>query len=141
VEYSNEQKILILFHQCVNLFSRKRGGGVPTGQTRILHILEENDGLTQKELAERLHIRQPSLTEHLQKLSQGKYVVCRQNKNDRRIINVFRTSKGKKAVQEDVAGKENTAKTLFSVFSDEEQTTLIGLLERLLTSLENRNND
>jgi DNA-binding MarR family transcriptional regulator len=147
MEYSNGQKIVILFHECVNLFSRKHGpdGGsgrsLPAGQARILHILEENDGLSQKELAEKLHIRQPSLTELLRKLNLGGYVVLRQNKDDKRITNVFSTSKGKKAVQKEMAAKvENMANTVFASFSSEEQTTFIELLERLLASLENQNN-
>jgi DNA-binding MarR family transcriptional regulator len=140
MKYSNGQKIVILFHQCVNMFSRKSGlsGGFPAGQARILHILEENDGLSQKELAEKLHIRQPSLTELLRKLTSGGYVVLRQNKDDKRITNVFSTSKGKKAVQKEMAAEtENLANTVFDSFSVEEQTTFIELLERLLASLEN----
>jgi DNA-binding MarR family transcriptional regulator len=142
MEYNKEQKILILFHQCVNLFSRKRssGGSFPAGQTMILHILDENDGLSQKELAKRMHIRQPSLTELLRKLSLGGYVALRQNSSDKRVTNVFSTNKGKKAVQRDIAEQRNTANTVFAPFSAADQTIFIELLERLLVSLEKTNN-
>jgi DNA-binding MarR family transcriptional regulator len=138
MEYSSEQKILILFHQCVNLFSRRREsvGGFPVGQARILHILEESDGLSQKELAEKLHIRQPSLTELLRKLASGGYVTLRQNKEDKRITNVFRTGKGKKAVDGIIADNEKLASEVTAALSAREQTTLIKLLERLFASLE-----
>ncbi|GMO31334.1 MAG: hypothetical protein Ta2B_12430 [Termitinemataceae bacterium] len=147
MKYSNEQKILILFHRCVNLFSRRRGSfGVrgskrcfPEGQARILHILEAHNGLSQKELAENLHIRQPSLTELLHKLSSGGYVALRQNKGDKRITNVFATSKGKKAVDGIIADNEKLAKEISAALCAEDQTILIELLERLFTYLEKTN--
>ena len=141
MEYSSEQKILILFHQCVNLFSRRREsvGGFPAGQARILHILEESDGLSQKELAEKLHIRQPSLSELLGKLASGGYVALRQNKDDKRITNVFRTSKGKKAVDGIIADNEKLANEVATALSAEDQTVLIELLERLFASMEKPN--
>jgi DNA-binding MarR family transcriptional regulator len=141
MDYSSEQKILILFHQCVNLFSRRREsvGGFPAGQARILHVLEESNGLSQKELAEKLHIRQPSLTELLRKLASSGCVTLRQNKNDKRITNVFRTSKGKKAVDGIIADNEKLASEVSAALSAKDQTMLIELLERLFGSLEKTN--
>lgn len=145
--YSSEQKILILFHRCVNLFSRRRGRvGVrgsgqcfPAGQARILHMLQESDGLSQKELAEKLHIRQPSLTELLRKLASGGYVALRQNKDDKRITNVFAAAKGRKALDRIIADNEKLAKEVSAALCAEDQTVLIELLERLFASLEKSN--
>ena len=141
MEYTSEQRILILFHQCVNLFSRRREsvGGFPSGQARILHILEESDGLSQKELAKKLHIRQPSLSQLLGKLASGGYIALRQNKNDKRVTNVFSTRKGKKAVDGIIADNEKLAAEVAAALSAEDQTVLIELLERLFASLEKTN--
>ena len=98
--------------------------------------MEESNGLSQKELAEKLHIRQPSLTELLRKLASGGYVTLRQNKGDKRITNVFRTSKGKKAVDGIIADNEKLASEVSAALSAEDQTVLIELLERLFASLE-----
>ncbi|GMO70305.1 MAG: hypothetical protein Ta2A_18860 [Treponemataceae bacterium] len=138
MEYSSEQKILILFHRCVNQFSRRRESvdGFPMGQSWILHILQENNGLSQKELAERLHIRQPSLTALLRKLTSGGYVALRQNKNDKRITNVFSTAKGRKAVDGNIADNEKLAQEISAALCAKDQIMLIKLLERLFASLE-----
>ncbi|GHU75519.1 hypothetical protein FACS189461_1960 [Spirochaetia bacterium] len=102
-------------------------------------MLQESDGLSQKELAEKLHIRQPSLTELLRKLASGGYVALRQNKDDKRITNVFAAAKGRKALDRIIADNEKLAKEVSAALCAEDQTVLIELLERLFASLEKSN--
>jgi phage terminase Nu1 subunit (DNA packaging protein) len=67
MDVNNSEILSVLFRRCINFLSRKRQkiaknvGGIPESQSRILRELLQTDGMSQKELLQKLQIRQPSL--------------------------------------------------------------------------------
>ena len=140
MDIDNSEILSALFRQCINFISRGRQkvhqslGGVPEGQGRILRELLQTDGMSQKELAQKLQIRQPSLTELLLKLESGGYIERRQNQNDKRITNVFITDKSSEQRKQIGIARQKMSHDMFCALTDEEQAALITLLKKLVTA-------
>jgi DNA-binding MarR family transcriptional regulator len=70
--------------------------GLTTAQVNVLERLwVQGDGMTQKELHERLKIRPASLTNLLNALVEGDWIFRKSDSKDARINRIFLTDKGK----------------------------------------------
>ena len=65
------------------------------GQGRILALLKSESGMSQKELAQRLNMRQQSMGEFLVKLEKNGYLTRRPSEEDRRTMIIELTEKGR----------------------------------------------
>ncbi len=65
------------------------------GQGRILAILKQKDGISTKELSEILNIKVTSLNETLNKLIKKGYLKKETSPNDKRILLIYLTDKGR----------------------------------------------
>ena len=100
------------------------------GRGRLLALLREHDGISQRELADRLGIRAPSASELIERLAADGLVEKRLNVADRRVWQVFLTEKGMRLA--DVVGRNRReeADALLAAFSPEERAQLAALLYR-----------
>lgn len=89
--------------------------GITHGQPKLLDFLVEHDGCIQRELASHCHIEPATVTSILNTMEKSGLIERRQNPNDKRILNVFLTQKGKE-----------TQKSVFKVFQDLDRKCLIG---------------
>ncbi|AEV95911.1 MarR family winged helix-turn-helix transcriptional regulator [Pediococcus claussenii] len=115
-------------------------GDVPMlyqGQGNILMALGEQDGLSQKQLADKLSISSPSVNEFVNKLVKKQMVKKVHSKKDRRVVQIFLTDQGrlslKQVEKEDLSG--------WSFLSAEQQTEFGELLDVLLKGLTDRYSD
>ena len=145
----------ILFHQlhqCMNLLHRGYGlqgdhhgrhrcrhHGAHRGQGRVLRLLVEQDGLSQRELAEKLNVRPPSLSEVLDKLAADAFIERRPHSEDGRISTVHITDKGREIFAQVRASHLQAMEEWLSDFSNEEKEQLSSLLNKLIRSLGVRN--
>lgn len=74
--------------------------GLFRGQPPILHILGEDDGVTQKEIAEKLNLAPATITDTLQRMERAGLLERRTDKEDQRVSRVFITEKGRSTRQE-----------------------------------------
>lgn len=116
-----------LFHTVLDRDSE--GGTMQDGL--ILHILSEEDGITQKVLAQKMHIRPQSLTGVLEKLEQKGLIRRQRSESDKREQNVFITDSGKELSAELTAKRDRITEELFNILSDEEKTELYRLLTKV----------
>ena len=136
------ETLLHQLHHCINLLHRnnhrgRHGGGMHhRGQGRILSLLNNNDGISQKDLMDMFRIRPASLSELLDKLEHNGLVERRQSEQDRRSSNVFLTEDGRKIAIESEKHRKEMADNLFSEFSQEEQKQLSSLLTKLTETLD-----
>ena len=100
-------------------------------QKRILILLKENAGMTQKELTARLGVQPGSASEVLNKLEQAGLILRTPNENDHRTTDIRLTQDGKPLAEEAAAQRAKRHEQMFAVLSDEEKDTLIALLERI----------
>lgn len=102
------------------------------GQARILHLLQERDGTSQKELQEQLGIQPGSMSEIAAKL-EGKGLILRQrDEADRRKILLSITARGREWFsRQDEAHIRQRRAELFSALTEAEQSSLRELLDKL----------
>jgi DNA-binding MarR family transcriptional regulator len=90
--------------------------GVYRGQNFILTALAEEEGLAQSELADRLLVRPPTISNSLERMEAAGWIERRPDPGDRRISRVYLTEAGR-ALQD----------TVVSLWHDLEAQTFAGL--------------
>jgi len=109
--------------------------GITQGQPRILHYLSVNDGCIQRELAEHCNIEAATVTSILASMEKTDLIVRRQNPQDRRILNVYLTDKGREYCEKVDEVFTAIDELCFEGFSPEEQLQAKALIQRLYENL------
>ena len=97
-EYQNSIRLIVrstakAFESAFDQQLRNRAG-ITVAQSRVIGTLElVKDGMTQKEIADRIGIEAPTIVPIIDKLEEQKLVVRRPDPNDRRNNLIFLTSK------------------------------------------------
>lgn len=110
------------------------GGPGMFPRERILAVVLEADdeGLRQKDIAEKLGINAPALTEQIDRLEAEHYLERCANPSDKRSTLVKLTEKGRARAYEVADEHQGRAATFCAALSEEEKDTLITLLDKLL---------
>ena len=106
-------------------------GNNPDTQQKVLGILAQNDGITQKELSGMLGIRPQSGGEIVRKLENNGYVERIPDENDSRAQRLHLTEAGIK--ENEKLNRQAEQETVFDCLDGEEKT----MLKRLLTKIVN----
>lgn len=77
------------------LQSRIAAHGVTMGQWSFLRALWEEDGLTQRQLSQRVGMMEPTTVTALNGMERSGFVVRVRNPGDRRKVNIYLTEKGR----------------------------------------------
>ena len=110
--------------------------GLHVGQEMVLLQLWQQDGLTQKELAEQLCIEAPTVTRMLQRMQRCQLIERRADPQDRRVSRVYltkRSSELEPAVQQ---CWQNLEERVLADISSEERLLLHRLLTKMLANLQ-----
>ena len=100
-------------------------------QKRILILLRETEGMTQKELTARLGVQPGSASEVLNKLEQAGMILRTPSETDHRTMDIRLTPDGEALAKEASAKRAERHEQMFAVLSDEEKDTLLALLEKV----------
>lgn len=114
--------------------------GIYTGQPPLLFILNKEDGLSQKELAEKLMIAPATLTIMLKRMEKANLVKRKQDIHDQRISRVYITSKGREVCIKAKGALKNLEQECFGNFTMEEKIILRRLLMQMRDNLLAANN-
>ncbi len=107
-------------------------GGRPSAQNRILLMLGESDGISQRDMTTLLQLRPQSVSETLGKLVAAGLVERRQSVRDKRIFNIFLTDEGRERLSELIEDRPDFAALFLSPLCDEEKQRLLELLGKLI---------
>lgn len=119
-----------------DLQRRIQGHGVPPGAWYFLRVLWEEDGLTQRELADRIGMREPTAVIALRGMEQAGWIRRVRSKQDKRKVHLYLTPQGR-ALREElmpVAFAVNARAT--AGLSSDEVRMLIALLRRARAGFE-----
>ncbi|NOU92099.1 MarR family transcriptional regulator [Paenibacillus sp. LMG 31456] len=105
------------------------------GQPPLLFALSKQDGQSQKELAERLHIKPATITVMLNRTEKNGLVERRPDEKDQRISRVYLTDKGREAHEEVRNAFKIMEAQCFENFTDEDQELLRRLLMQMYDNL------
>ncbi|XCP86747.1 MarR family transcriptional regulator [Roseburia hominis] len=128
--------IQMLFHQvmhlqmqytCKNMEQFK----ISPGQAGILFFLNLNGPLSQRELADWMHLKPPSVTVALKKMENGGLITRQPDEKDQRITRIRITDSGRDLVRSMFEQQQNIEGRLFRNMSAEEKM----LLRRLVLQM------
>lgn len=94
--------------------------GVHPGQAQLLLFLNKNEGLTQKELGEKVDLKPATITIMLNRMEKAGLAERRPDKEDLRISRVYMTEKGRQTEQGLTAAVDKVQQEAYYGFSDEE---------------------
>ncbi len=110
----------------------------PFSRERVLAVVLESgdEGVRQKDIAEKLGINAPALTEQIDRLEAERYLERCVNPNDKRSTLVKLTEKGRARAYEVMDERQEHAAAFCAALSEEEKDTLLALLDKLLVAAE-----
>lgn len=117
------------------LHARADGAGFAPGQFPVLLELWNGDGLTQRELLDRLDIEQATMANTLSRMERDGLISRRRHPKDRRAQLVFLTSKGKALQETALAAASETEEALFQGFRRFERELLLEYMRMVLANL------
>lgn len=109
--------------------------GLYFGQPTIIEYITENNGCTQKELAEHLHISPPSVATTLKRMEKAGFIARIEDKADTRKKRLTVTERGAYALRDFRKLCDETDMQLFDGFSEDEKEQLMCYLKRLNTNI------
>lgn len=105
--------------------------GLRLGQFQVLRLLWETDGLTPRELSDRLGVEMPTVTRTIQRMLRDGLVRREAHPADARSVRIFLAPRAhdlEKGVGEILASEMEAS---MAGFTDAERDVLIGYLERM----------
>ncbi len=110
------------------------------GAGRLLRVLQENDGMSSRELADRMGIRPASLTEMLNRLEADGILTRQPDPADQRRNRIFIQEKGYVLLKKMKAVRQTEREHINKSLTLEEQEQFVALCEKLTKSLEELRN-
>jgi len=105
--------------------------GVLLGLWPFLRALWEKDGLTQRELSEKVRMKGPTTVAALNKLEDRGLVRREENRKDARKINVFLTPDGRKVYRKVIPEVEAVNRQCLDTLSEQEQNDFKNMIKRI----------
>jgi DNA-binding MarR family transcriptional regulator len=105
--------------------------GIGLAQFRILLVLEEQDGITQKKIAEELSQTEASISRQIKILSAKSLIEIEGNFDNRRQRRIYQTHRGHELAVKAVKALNEYHRPIFDSLSGQEQTQLCEILKKL----------
>lgn len=102
------------------------------GQSQILAIIREHGTISQKALVSQLDMRPQSASEMIRKLEKKDYITREKSQEDRRVMNIHLTARGKITAQQ----SDDFQPVILDVLSHEEKEQFDHILTKLINELE-----
>jgi MarR family transcriptional regulator, transcriptional regulator for hemolysin len=112
--------------------------GVSVGQWKVMVMLVDQDGLTQKEIAERLGLEGPTLIPIIDKMEKDNLVIRRVDSSDRRNNRIYRTEKANELWSEMVKCAARVRQVSLKDISDTNIEITKNVLENVYQNLRNQ---
>ena len=113
----------------------RRKTGVTFGQWKILALLSREDGLTQKEIADRCEVEGPTLIPIIDKMEKEGFVTRKVDREDRRINRIFLTTKADATWNSLVDCSLQVRKSSIRDISEEQVKIMRDVLEKISQNL------
>ena len=97
----------------------------------IARIVDEAPGLSQRQIAERMHVQAPTIVRHLDRMEAEGLITRTRGEADRRVQQVHLTAKGRRARTRLEAVTDATSASLTEVFTANELAAFEEYLDRL----------
>lgn len=123
-------------HFMAKCFGQMQEVGIYPGQIPVLGLLAYKDGLSQREIAEKLRIKPPTVNVTVQRLEKAGFLYREADEKDQRISRIYLTEKGKQAKENGMKKVKENEKILLSGLSDAELCLLRRMLEQITENID-----
>ncbi len=106
------------------------------GQIPVLQLLASRDGYSQREIAEFLHIKPPTVNVTVQRLEKSGIVCRKQDAKDQRITRIYMTEKGRGIMKSAMTQLRENEKILFGNFSETELCLMRRFFRQMIQNIE-----
>jgi len=110
--------------------------GVAPGQFPVLQCLWEQDGLTQRELYQRIKIEQATMSNTLKRMERDCLIYREPDPSDRRAVRIHLTGMAKKLEGKLVKGAKAVNKTAFNGIKKKERKLLLDMMSAISANLD-----
>ncbi len=100
-------------------------------QIQALFYLDRNENIPMSDIADYFHIELPSATSLLNKLYDQKLVKRHEDPQDRRLVRISLTSKGKTLLEQAMQERRKTMEKMLSYLSGKEKVELLNIMKTL----------
>ncbi|MBY0754628.1 MarR family transcriptional regulator [Clostridium sardiniense] len=125
---------VVRLHFCLTHKTLEKEGLYP-GQPPLLYALYDEDGLSQKEIAEKLHLKPATITVMIKRLEKAGFIKKVADENDQRISRIHLTEKGISSCVDLKSMVKQIDDICLHNFTDDDINSLKILLERIQTNL------
>lgn len=133
------ESLMFQLDRLMRVLRRQRHNKMPRrGSRRLLSVICRHDGITTKELSEKLDIRVSSLNERLSRLIELGYIQREKNPLDLRTYILSITDKGKGQLEILTKQQREFSKQLDTILTQSEQDELIKLINKLANGIEDK---
>lgn len=108
-------------------------------QPILLDIISNYGPITQKDLADQMHIKPATLTVRLQRLEKKEYIIRTIDQNDKRVQYVEVTDLGKEILKSSKLVMKKVSAFAFKDFDDDEILNFISIINRIQSNLKEFN--
>lgn len=105
------------------------------GQHKLLSLIKTNEGITQRDLAEKNMCTPATITGMLNKLEKHRYINRIPDQFDKRILRVYLTPEGRQLANHAETFMASLVEQLFDGFTEEELHTLISLIMKMKNNI------
>lgn len=108
--------------------------GLTVTQLRLLAHVQESEGISNAELADRLYVTRPSVSALLERLERGGFIRREVSPNDRRGISIWLEPRGREAVSAAREEAHEYAASLMEDLGDDDLQLITSALEKLVAA-------
>lgn len=106
------------------------------GQVPMLFIISKNPGISQIEIAEKIHVTPSTVAIMIRRMEKARLVKRVKNEKDRRELKVYLTENAQELVEKIFKKLKNFEAESLKDFTEDEIKTLENLLKKILKNLE-----
>lgn len=121
--------------QAANGFKQMSRYSIHPKQVPILLAVMDNEGISQRELAQKLRVKPPTVAVSVKRLSAAGFIIKEDDGKDARVSRLYLTGKAKEAMENIKNTINDGAEKMLLGFSEAEKAQLSGFLKRILNNL------
>lgn len=118
-------------------FGQMAALGLHPGQIPIIMLLAEHEDMSQKDIAEELHVKPPTVNVMVQRMEKAGIIGRRHDPDDQRVIRVFLTEKGRQMKRCAARQVEKNEEYVLKGFTEAEKCLFRRFMEQIIDNISN----
>ena len=119
----------------VKIYNQMESYGLHPGQVAVMKALDRKEGISQRELADILHIKPPTVAVSIKRMEKNGFIERKPDEKDQRITRIYLTQYGKKINQEIVELLQKNEEELFQGFEEGEKYLFKRFFKQMIENL------